>query len=943
MGAFAILVKIYWPSDKEEVHLVDSEKFVIGRAPESALVLADPKISRKHLGVLVNKGKIYLKDFGASNGTFIEDKRLSSEDVHPYKTGTSVRLGQSDVMIKFELMTKKIHKELVPGDFPLQDRDSVENMLTAAKLNYENLEKSAEQLCAKLVEQKKIEAQALFEQNTANMEDFQKLKQIEASSLIEIAKNQAQALLEQNTRELEDLRKVKQAEADSFLDIAKNEAQRIKAEIEKFRHDEMALAIQAKTKADQDLADSLEAIKKTLEQKNLEAQTLFEQKNIELEELRKAKQAEAHSLIDIAKIEAQKIQTENQKIRAETQGLMDQAHIQINELKSKADQEILESLEAVKIIVEQKKLAAQAMAEQNNRDLEEARKLKQTEANSLIEIATKEAQKIRAEAQKIKTEMEGKADKIIAESIDAARVIAKEKANQIISEAQREAEIFKAQMLEEKKVVLESQKNELASQRRALEQDFHIEKERWAVERQVHDRILEDDYLVKKQSYNQEIALLETQAIKLREDLAEQQKQGVQKFHELLQKRKEIEPEVMNLQSQISVLEANNSNKQAEALNIEKQFQHAKQEKERAEKQIDEIQTRMTENGKLLLEKQWDLTLLQQDIRMAQNDKIEKLKKISQELSLAKEEINHQVARYRTEMMSQIDGLRVKEQENIHQETQQQLQQLTKQREQFSKRLATEMEGLWLATNGGVQEAMKTNLQERIRVAVKNAFDESYLSSFKSPDHNVRVEVKEISKNRKKFLRQTMMTAGSVLGLFLAISYWFDWAPLKALQASLNPNESAIEALSRAEMEKQAARKFIPAQDGTWKNSYTENILYTQGFLEAEKSPELEDQWIRQLRQVFVKELKQDDELVAQLIGIERSMLSRLEEERKLIHPDFVSIGVKKMHQIEEESVAKMKVVLKTESNFGRFNSEVQKYWGTNLQQYRLPAEQPSN
>lgn len=815
MGAFAVLVKVYWPSDKEEVHLVDSEKFVIGRAPESTLVLADPKISRKHLGVLVNRGKIYLKDLGAGNGTFVDEKRLSTEEVHPYKLGKPIKLGNSDIFIKLELFEKKLEKGNIPSEFPSQDREAIENYLLSAKAHFENSEKNAERLGLQIVDQKKSEATALFEQAAHEMEDFRKLKLAEANSLTDAAKEEAKKILEES-----------QETAVRNL----NEAQ--------------------------------ESARKTLEHAEQTFKQTLDRAQADSEQMRSQAQAEAEQL-------RTQVQTETELLRNQTQT--------------------------------------------------ESDRLK-TQAHDLLE------------------EAKSKADKAASEALENAKHVAKDKAEQIIREAQQEATLMKARLDEEKTQFVENQKIELDLQKKRLSQEFEIEKEKWAVERQVRDQVLEDEYHNKKTRYTNEISSLEESSAQAREKIAVQQAQETEKLIEVSQKRKDMEFHVQNLQTQIREFETQLQQKKFQNSEIERQLQTAKHEKDRTEKKIDDMQKRMTENAQVIIDKQKDLAAIQQDIRKSQDDKLDALKKINMDLQVAKDQVHHEAAKYRKEVMDELDGLKAKEKENLHRDIQNNLAEITGQRDKFIKRLSTEIEGLWLAT------ANKTNsesvpLQKRIKDAVQKSFDESYIEMSQSMDKDVRVQVKEISQKRKNTVRWIASATCGLVGLYFAVTHLFGFS-IVPKDANAKPNETAIESLSRQKLEKQAARKYVPIQDADWKKSYTDNMLFTIGYSDAEKRPELEEQWIRRLHQVFVKELKLDDEVVARIVGIERSMLSRLDEEKNQIHPDFVDMGVKKMREIEKDSVAKIHEVLKTEAMVARFNEESQKYWLSNMSMDRMPASE---
>lgn len=67
------------------------QSVLIGRNPESTLVLDDDYASGRHARIYPENGEWYLEDLGSTNGTFVANERLNA----PLKldVGTTVRIG----------------------------------------------------------------------------------------------------------------------------------------------------------------------------------------------------------------------------------------------------------------------------------------------------------------------------------------------------------------------------------------------------------------------------------------------------------------------------------------------------------------------------------------------------------------------------------------------------------------------------------------------------------------------------------------------------------------------------------------------------------------------------------------------------------------------------------------------------------------------------------
>ena len=78
-------------------------QFVIGRDPQCNLRPASAMISKKHCAVVVKDGKVSLHDFNSTNGTFLNDERVTGE----------VALKNDDV-VKVGPLTFKVAIEATP-------------------------------------------------------------------------------------------------------------------------------------------------------------------------------------------------------------------------------------------------------------------------------------------------------------------------------------------------------------------------------------------------------------------------------------------------------------------------------------------------------------------------------------------------------------------------------------------------------------------------------------------------------------------------------------------------------------------------------------------------------------------------------------------------------------------------------------------------------------
>jgi pSer/pThr/pTyr-binding forkhead associated (FHA) protein len=58
---------------------IKTPQFLIGRDPQCQLRPASPLISKRHCAIIVRDGQVYIRDFGSTNGTFVNEEPVQGE------------------------------------------------------------------------------------------------------------------------------------------------------------------------------------------------------------------------------------------------------------------------------------------------------------------------------------------------------------------------------------------------------------------------------------------------------------------------------------------------------------------------------------------------------------------------------------------------------------------------------------------------------------------------------------------------------------------------------------------------------------------------------------------------------------------------------------------------------------------------------------------------
>ena len=82
---------------------IKDEKFLIGRGESCQLRPKSESISRKHCAIVQKDGRLLLVDLKSRNGTFINEKQVSSEKAKILKNGDRLRCGQLEFEVLLEV------------------------------------------------------------------------------------------------------------------------------------------------------------------------------------------------------------------------------------------------------------------------------------------------------------------------------------------------------------------------------------------------------------------------------------------------------------------------------------------------------------------------------------------------------------------------------------------------------------------------------------------------------------------------------------------------------------------------------------------------------------------------------------------------------------------------------------------------------------------------
>jgi pSer/pThr/pTyr-binding forkhead associated (FHA) protein len=87
---------------------IKTPQFLVGRDPQCQLRPASPLISKRHCALLIREGKAFIRDFGSTNGTYVNGERVQGErELHH---DDLLKIGPLEFTIRLEKTVTAINK-----------------------------------------------------------------------------------------------------------------------------------------------------------------------------------------------------------------------------------------------------------------------------------------------------------------------------------------------------------------------------------------------------------------------------------------------------------------------------------------------------------------------------------------------------------------------------------------------------------------------------------------------------------------------------------------------------------------------------------------------------------------------------------------------------------------------------------------------------------------
>lgn len=90
----------YAGQSSNRVEIIVQDKTTLGRGKENDILIKDDFVSKYHITIFHEQGKMWIKDHDTTNGTFINGVKVASEEKTYVSDDAEVRIGQTEFVIK---------------------------------------------------------------------------------------------------------------------------------------------------------------------------------------------------------------------------------------------------------------------------------------------------------------------------------------------------------------------------------------------------------------------------------------------------------------------------------------------------------------------------------------------------------------------------------------------------------------------------------------------------------------------------------------------------------------------------------------------------------------------------------------------------------------------------------------------------------------------------
>lgn len=858
--------------------VVDERSFTIGRSLDTTICFSDPNISRVHLIISNKNDHVWIEDQGSANGTFVNDNRIEPKKLIAVEPTDIIKFGKTTIELSIGTIEKAFRKEALKEStvIPKDEKESLMALVQGAHAEAQRLVKLAQEQHEQLIkvgEQKaqKIE-QAAFEKQ---------------GEIIQAGHDKSRQILEDTkARNQQMIRDAEEEARRSVLEIHE-QAQKTRQQADEYFKSETERALK---NVEDIIDDHRRQGREIVEDARVTAQKLRDDVLTENNQARLQVQKEAEEIIQRGQERAVQIQAEYlEQAKHDTEKRAQDLLAQIRMEAENEKQKLLDEAQAQirQMMLKKEEVSAEVVkAEQDLLQLKETQELnrkKFEEEMELLRLRKKE------ELDEFLQRRQEQTENILARKVSEVEESCRHKIEQAKADVEnRRAELEKNILDHEKsvqKIKAENDKN-IALYEKNI-QKMKEDQDRHTVDYEKHIHRLKEDLDKKAEEHDRYIQKRNLELKAIDKNIQEKESLLAQTLRNIEigeAKINEITPYHKTMKEEMDQYLKNKNSYTEEIRSLENQ------------KGNTALELQQTQEALVSLQKSFEATRAEQKIKLDQ-----------------------EVRELQLQQQKQMDQAKLEQVSLLNKMREDMVEEIYKSKEALSREILNNVESEVVPlTNAAGWMKMHPRLLQKITDTL-----EEKTAGLSTQDRTQGLDSKTIQK-KKRIEKWISLSQGLVAGL--ALFYIGQFSYQKFVDDS-NPMKTAADEEARRRAEDLERRKFNPPQDEELRETYADCVIYTRNFTTSYLDPAFQEKWLKAATTYFLKQWRIEEEKTIEVLSSVNTLVKNLQEKKEAIHPDFIPDGLKKMNELEKETVQKIVETLGSNVKYEAFRKFEKKFY----------------
>jgi pSer/pThr/pTyr-binding forkhead associated (FHA) protein len=880
-----ITISISAPDKDDSVNLVGQE-FIFGRSPTSTVHINDPGYSRSHFKIFLHDDALWISDVGSSNGTFLNDERIGSQN--------PLELGVDDV-----ISVPNSESIITISSIDFEDEEDTEKTIAInlQDLNFQSESSEYSDLSDQIYEAARMKVEQIIQDANSKSEE------ILAHADQEFARKKAEAQQEADKIILEKQQKA-DAQLDKFIIDSKNAIQKeLQAEKE-----QQADAIKSALIADRKkMLKKLEEEAAILAQENEQRKRELQQGIVILEKQLVGKKEDYQKIESLFEEKLKKANEDlDQKIKGKRKEL-ERIELNYHEEKSKLIEQVEKEMADHRAELQLELGTLETKISSKAKELVRLDHDYKKKQEKFMAQAESDAQIKKEEIQFLLNEMDDRLSSKKSELVKLEQAHESLKANQF--------KLLEAQF-EKKKMEIEEQLTEYERKISAAQKEFSGLFESYEFKKQEQVALL-DGLKNQKQQIQHEIKDLEARLVKSKKDTDDQ----VEANTKLLQT---LQVDIEKYKKGRSEVEAVYSKLNQEYIELQKNVVEAKKltlaEETLLKEKRQTLQTLETETKKLSTQKESmipklatlnaELSALNQRIEVSslavaniQNDHNKEVAALKATFLQNKAALDEEMHKLKEAEEKRLQNLTRQELNQINKIKEDSLRLVLELEDSITKELSNSTSKVFANTIGVTKfKEIAPDYEKSIRTSLQAGVLKLLQNELTTPDPSK----KSLSSNPNIWKPVTISVIASAL-IFGLLPHIY-----RQVQDQNDPIRKQLEEQARLAAIV-PARKFTPTKVSTLGSTFVNSVIYTEGFCEIYAQENFRSELMKKGSAYLYKQWQIDEEKAIQSYAMIFSMIDLLREKTGKIDPDNEAKDIAKMAQLEKETLKKLEKILGNE------------------------------